>query len=145
MVVSSTSIRSCIRAATLEKTYDKSAASINRFVGIVLIATSAAAFGTLSIFGRYAYADGLDTATLLFLRFTFATVLIASLLLIRGEPLPRGRTLGWLIGMGAIGYVAQSFCFLAAIKYASAGLVAILLYLYPTFVTILSVIFLKVK
>jgi len=34
---------------------------------------------------------------------------------------------------------------LSAIKYASAGLVALLLYLYPTFVAILSVIFLKRK
>jgi drug/metabolite transporter (DMT)-like permease len=48
-----------------------------------------------------------------------------------------------LIGMGAIGYVGQSFCFLTATRYASAGLVALLLYLYPTFVAILSVIFLK--
>jgi hypothetical protein len=31
------------------------------------------------------------------------------------------------------------------IRFASAGLVALLLYLYPTFVTILSVIFLKSK
>ena len=59
--------------------------------------------------------------------------------------MPRGKTLALLIGMGAIGYVGQSFCFLTATQYASAGLVALLLYLYPTFVAILSVIFLKEK
>ena len=47
--------------------------------------------------------------------------------------------------MGSLGYVGQSFCYLTAIKYASAGLVALLLYLYPTFVAILSAIFLKAK
>ena len=50
-----------------------------------------------------------------------------------------------LIGMGALGYVGQSFCYLTATQYASAGLVALLLYLYPIFVAILSVIFLKEK
>ena len=45
-----------------------------------------------------------------------------------------------MIGMGAIGYVGQAFCYLSAVKYASPGLVALLLYLYPVFVTILSVI-----
>jgi drug/metabolite transporter (DMT)-like permease len=47
--------------------------------------------------------------------------------------------------MGALGYVGQSFSYLTAIKYASAGLVALLLYLYPTFVFILSVFVLHEK
>jgi drug/metabolite transporter (DMT)-like permease len=47
--------------------------------------------------------------------------------------------------MGALGYVGQSFSYLSAIKYASAGLVALLLYLYPMFVFILSVIVLREK
>jgi drug/metabolite transporter (DMT)-like permease len=42
--------------------------------------------------------------------------------------------------MGALGYVGQSFSYLSAIKYASAGLVALLLYLYPMFVFILSML-----
>jgi drug/metabolite transporter (DMT)-like permease len=42
--------------------------------------------------------------------------------------------------MGAIGYVGQAFCYLAALNYASSGLVALLLYLYPAFVTVLSVV-----
>jgi drug/metabolite transporter (DMT)-like permease len=116
---------------------------MNRALGITYIIISAASFGTLAIFGRYAYAAGLDTFTLLFLRFTFAALIMAGLLLVKREGLPRGRPLGLLIGMGAIGYVGQSFCYLTATQYASAGLVALLLYLYPTFVAILSVIFLK--
>jgi drug/metabolite transporter (DMT)-like permease len=118
---------------------------MNRILGVILIIISAASFGTLAIFGRYAYAAGLDTFTLLFLRFTFAAILMAALLAFRREPLPRWRTLAWLVGMGAIGYVGQSFSYLSAIKYASAGLVALLLYLYPSFVAILSAVFLKEK
>jgi drug/metabolite transporter (DMT)-like permease len=116
---------------------------MQRLTGILLIAISAASFGTLAIFGRLLYADGLDTFTMLFLRFSFAAVTMTFLLLLRREPLPRGNILLQLIGMGALGYAGQAFSFLSAIKYASAGLVALLLYLYPMFVFILSVIVLR--
>ena len=115
---------------------------MKRLTGALLVILSAAAFGTLAIFGRYAYADGMDTFTLLALRFSCAALIMALLLAWRREPWPRGTTLARLIGMGALGYVGQSFCYLTATQYASAGLVALLLYLYPVFVAILSAIFL---
>jgi drug/metabolite transporter (DMT)-like permease len=113
---------------------------MKRLTGILLIAISAASFGTLAIFGRYAYTDGMDTFTVLFLRFTISASIMTIILLLRKEPFPRGLILLQLIGMGALGYVGQSFMYLTAINYASAGLVALLLYLYPCFVMILSAI-----
>ncbi len=113
---------------------------MKRIIGIALIIISAASFGTLAIFGRYAFADGIDTFTLLFLRFTISAILMGSLLFSRHESLPKGKTLLQLIGMGALGYVGQSFSYLTAIRYASAGLVALLLYLYPVFVALLSIL-----
>jgi drug/metabolite transporter (DMT)-like permease len=118
---------------------------MKQLTGILLIAISAASFGTLAIFGRFLYTDGLDTFTMLFLRFGFAALLMAIILWVRKEKFPRGKILLQLIGMGALGYVGQSFSYLSAIKYASAGLVALLLYLYPMFVFILSVIVLREK
>ena len=118
---------------------------MKRLTGILLIAISAASFGTLAIFGRFLYADGMDTFTMLFLRFGISASIMTFILILRKEPFPRGRVLALLIGMGALGYVGQSFSYLSAIKYASAGLVALLLYLYPMFVFILSVIFLREK
>lgn len=118
---------------------------MRRLTGILFIVISAASFGTLAIFGRLLYADGLDTFTLLFLRFSFAACVMALLLLLRKETFPHGRVLLQLIGMGALGYAGQAFSFLSAIKYASAGLVALLLYLYPMFVFVLSVIVLREK
>ena len=118
---------------------------MKRLTGILLIAISAASFGTLAIFGRFLYADGMDTFTMLFLRFGISASIMTFILILRHEPFPRGRVLALLIGMGALGYVGQSFSYLSAIKYASAGLVALLLYLYPMFVFILSVIFLREK
>jgi len=118
---------------------------MNKIIGILLIALSAASFGTLAIFGHYVYADRMDTFTVLFLRFGVSASIMTVILLLRKESFPRGRILGQLIGMGALGYVGQSFMYLTAINYASAGLVALLLYLYPFFVAILSTIFLHEK
>lgn len=118
---------------------------MKRFTGILLIAVSATGFGTLAIFGRFLYAAGLDTLTLLFFRFAFSASILTVILILRREPFPRGRVLAQLIGMGALGYAGQAFTYLSAIKYASAGLVALLLYLYPMIVFILSAIFLREK
>jgi drug/metabolite transporter (DMT)-like permease len=118
---------------------------MKQLTGILLIAISAASFGTLAIFGRFLYAEGLDTFTMLFLRFGLAAILMLVILLARREKFPRGKILLPLIGMGALGYVGQSFSYLTAINFASAGLVALLLYLYPTFVFILSVVVFREK
>lgn len=119
--------------------------TLDRLSGIALVVLSAAAFGTLGILGRYAYADGLDTTTILFFRFALAAVALAVYQVARRQPLPRGLTLLQLVGMGALGYVGQAFCYLTALKYASPGLVALLLYLYPVFVVILSALWLNVR
>jgi drug/metabolite transporter (DMT)-like permease len=116
---------------------------MKQLTGILLIGLSAASFGTLAIFGRLLYAQGMDTFTILFLRFGLAALLMTIILVARREAFPRGKILLQLIGMGALGYVGQSFSYLTAIKYASAGLVALLLYLYPMFVFVLSVIVLR--
>jgi drug/metabolite transporter (DMT)-like permease len=118
---------------------------MNRLTGILFIAISAASFGTLAIFGRYAYADGMDIFTVLFLRFGLSASFMTLVLILSREPFPRGKILAQLIGMGALGYVGQSFLYMTAINYASAGLVALLLYLYPFFVAVLSMTFLKEK
>ncbi len=118
---------------------------MNRIIGIILTSISAAAFASLFVFGRYAYSDGMDIYTFLVFRFGISAVMMGLILFIRKESFPKGKTLLMLIGMGAIGYVGQSFSYLTAIRYASAGLVALLLYLYPIFVAILSSIFLHEK
>ena len=118
---------------------------MKRLIGILLIGISAASFGTLAIFGRYAYADGMDIFTVLFLRFGVSALFMILILLLRREHFPDRRILAQLIGMGALGYVGQSFLYMTAIKYASTGLVALLLYLYPMFVFILSVLILQEK
>lgn len=115
---------------------------MNRLIGVGLVGVSSAAFGTLAIFGRFAYDDGLDVFTIMFFRFTLAAVLMGGVLAVRREPLPPRAAVVRLVGMGAVGYVGQAFSYLTALQYASAGLVALLLYLYPVFVAGLSAVFL---
>ncbi len=103
---------------------------MQRLTGILLIIISAASFGTLAIFGRLLYADGLDTFTLLFLRFSFAAVIMALILFLGREAFPHGKVLLQLIGMGALGYAGQAFSFLSAILGGGLILVAVILLTY---------------
>ena len=114
----------------------------SRALGAGLVALSAASFGAMAIFARLAMVEGVDVPTMLFLRFTVAGGLLAAFMVMSGRSWPTGRNLWVLILMGAVGYVGQSFCFFSALGHASAGLVALLLYLYPFIVTVLSMLFL---
>ncbi|MBL8096629.1 MAG: DMT family transporter [Anaerolineales bacterium] len=116
---------------------------MSRPQGYAAVVASAIGFATLALFGRWAAADGVNTNSLLFLRFGTAAVVMFAICFARRERLPRARALWPLIGMGAIGYVGQATCYLTALQYASAGLVALLLYLYPVLVAVLSVLFLR--
>ncbi|ATE62504.1 DMT family transporter [Thauera sinica] len=114
-----------------------------RVFGAILVAVSAVSFGAMAIFARYAYADGADVIAVLFLRFAIAATLMGAYMLAARRRWPRGRNLAILAAMGGVGYVGQSFAFFSALNHASAGLVALLLYLYPFLVTMLGAIFLR--
>ena len=107
-------------------------------MGQLLCIASALCFGAMAILGRFAAASGVDVATLLLLRFTIAGAVLWALLAIRRERLPAGRDLAVLVGMGAIGYAGQAFSYFSALEHASAGLVALLLYLHPVIVAVLA-------
>ena len=97
----------------------------------------------MAIFARFAYAGGADVLGVLLARFAIAGSVLALLMLATRRPWPRGRALAVAIGMGAVGYVGQAVCYFAALNHASAGLVALLLYAYPTLVCILAAVFLR--
>jgi drug/metabolite transporter (DMT)-like permease len=116
--------------------------NLTPFSGIAWIAVSACAFGAMAIFARFAYASGANVTGVLAARFAIAGLLLAAVMVVTKRPWPRGRPLAVAIGMGAIGYVGQAACFFTALNHASAGLVALLLYAYPTLVVLLSAAFL---
>ncbi|WP_186407710.1 DMT family transporter [Candidatus Accumulibacter aalborgensis] len=111
-----------------------------RLIGFVCIVASATGFGAMPIFAKLAYAEGVDLPSMLFLRFALAGLLMAVVMTARAMPWPRGSNLLALVAMGGIGYLGESFCYFAALQYATAGLTALLLYLYPAIVTVLTAI-----
>ncbi len=111
--------------------------------GIGLIFISAASFGAMAIFGKFAYASGISTHSLLFFRFLIAAMVMTPIALLQKKKFPHGKDLIILMAMGLIGYAGVSFCYFTALNHISPGLLAILLYLYPVMVAILSFFFLK--
>ncbi|MFB1484533.1 DMT family transporter [Corallococcus sp. RDP092CA] len=110
-----------------------------RTAGFLLVALSGASFGALGLFARLAYAAGTDMPTLLFLRFTLAGLVLAGVMVAKGGTWPRGRVLGGLVLLGALGYFTEGSAYFIALQHASAGLVALLLYLFPALVAIIQV------
>lgn len=111
--------------------------------GVALIVASALAFGAMAIFARIAYASGIDTPTLLALRFGIAAAVLAAVSRLRGVPMPGGRDVALLALLGAVGYAGQAWTFFTALTMAPAAVVALLLYLYPALVAVLAAMFLR--
>lgn len=114
-----------------------------RVFGILAVVLSAVGFGAMAIFARFAYLSGAEVVAVLFLRFLFAGLLLTVLMVATRRRWPSRQSVMILAGMGGVGYVAQSYSFFAALQHASAGLVSLLLYLYPVLVTVLGAVFLK--
>lgn len=117
-------------------------------MGPALCLLSAACFGALPIFGKFAYAAGVTPATLLLVRFALAAVLLAALLL--GRPGLRRTTDGPVrlttglvltgLGLGAVGYATQAGLYFAALRRMDASPLSLILYTYPLLVTVAAVL-----
>src|SRR4030065_1855524 len=85
--------------------------TMHYLIGVFLILISGSSFGTLAIFARLAYEDGVTPITLLFLRFGIASLCMLLVMSVKGTPLPRGWILLGLAFMGGIGYVGQGLSY----------------------------------
>ncbi len=115
---------------------------MSHLLGICLILISAASFGAMAIFAKFAYSTGIPIHSLLFYRFSIALIIMLPIAVLQKRQFPRGVDFFILVGMGSIGYAGQSYCFFSAINLIPTALAAILLYLYPVFVAVLSIFFL---
>jgi drug/metabolite transporter (DMT)-like permease len=111
--------------------------------GILLCLASAASFGAMAVFGKLAYEQGATLGTLLALRFLMAAALFWALVAVSGRlrslrALPRRDVLAAL-ALGAVGYSAQAGAFFAALRRLDASLLSLLLYTFPTMVTVAAI------
>ncbi|MDX1809866.1 MAG: DMT family transporter [Sulfurospirillaceae bacterium] len=116
-----------------------------KYTGFLLVFISAASFGFMPVFASFAYKNHVSVPVLLLFRFLIAAVFLNIYVLAKGHKYPRGKTLVTLILMGGIGYATQSFLYFSALTFISASLTAILLYLYPSIVLVLSAFLLKTR
>lgn len=104
-------------------------------MGALLCLLSAACFGAMAIFGKYAYDAHVGLGDLLLLRFAIAAALL--LVVARATGALRGlsrRSIAAGLAMGGIGYATQSGLFFGALQRMDASLLALVLYAYPVLV-----------
>ncbi|MBT3336759.1 MAG: DMT family transporter [Anaerolineae bacterium] len=116
---------------------------MQKIQGALLIIISSIAFGTMAVLAPLAYKAGATPITLLFLRFLIAGIIMVGWMLVARIPFPRGKTLLGLILIGGIWYVAQTLAYFTALSMTAAGLVGLLLYLYPAVVALIGAIAFK--
>ena len=111
-------------------------------IGVVLILAAACLFGSGPFFARIAYDAGMTPLPLLTWRYVFATIVgwlfvSASLNGRRSLLALTPRTLAILVFLGIL-YVGNAGGYTAALQTTPASLVAIIVYLYPAMVAVMS-------
>ena len=109
--------------------------------GVVLTAGSAAFFGSLAIYGKFAERMHIPLAELLALRFGVAAVVLWALAAWRRERLRLDRRAAGLAVMGLL-YVGQAATYFSSLRTVPAAVTSILLYLYPVIVVLMAATFL---
>ncbi len=114
--------------------------------GELLVFLSAMGFATMGVLGKMAYSHGLNTTTLLFLRFFIAAIILFSASLFFKKSLKMSKK-DILIAFvfGCIGYNLVSFCYFYSLNFIPASLTAVIFFTYPIYVTIFSFILFKEK
>ena len=118
-----------------------------QLTGTAMVLASAITFGTLAIFAKLGYAQGLGAEQELAFRFLLASIGMVTLAVLLGQnPLRLERTrLLILFAMGAIGYCAQSLTYFIALRTLPASLVVLIAYIYPSLVVLAGWLFLHRK
>ena len=114
-------------------------------MGQFFVILSALGFSTLGVFGKMAYEAGFTRDQMLFWRFLFASPLMIGIL-IASRSRPRdARSFFKAILLGIIGIGVEASLYFLTLEHVGAALTGVFLYLYPTFVALLSFLFLREK
>ena len=109
-----------------------------------MVVVSAVSFGTLSIFAKLAYGNGLGTEQLLAFRFGLAAIGMWALAFAVGQnPLRLNRRQATnLVAVGAVLYTLQAMTYFIALRTLPASLCVLIVYMYPSLVVIAAWLFL---
>jgi drug/metabolite transporter (DMT)-like permease len=113
-----------------------------RLVGVALVLLSACAFGSGALFGKPAYATGIDWVILSAWRFLFGAA--ASWIWVgisaerrAGLASLDGRAIAVALGLGLL-YLGNSGAYYAGLETVDASLAALIVYVYPALVAVLT-------
>jgi len=110
--------------------------------GYLLVLISAICYGLQPFFAHFAYNDGASPTGLLLARFSVAALVLLLWLKAKGVPLPRPKVFfqSALIG---IGYAGAALGYYSASHSTSVSLAVILMFSFPAFVTLYSILVLR--
>jgi drug/metabolite transporter (DMT)-like permease len=114
-----------------------------RLLGVALAVASACGYGSGALFAKSVYGAGIDWLALLFWRFLIGGALVWTWTLLFPDnraalrALSLRRTLA-LLGLGAF-FVMNASTYYASLQYVSASLAALIVYIYPALVAVLSI------
>jgi drug/metabolite transporter, DME family len=123
-----------------------SAVSRDQIVGFLAVGTAASIWGTLGLFAKILYAEGVSFEALVAVRASIGwAAILLFVLLTRGAGSLRvaRRDLLFLIPLGIVGIGAFYLLYFFTVRESTVGTAAILLYSSPAFVALLALIFLK--
>lgn len=114
----------------------------NRRVGYALALSSAAAFGTLAVSGRFAYNDGVDVAGLMALRFGFAAAGFWLVAMVRKPTFPPLAVSLRIAALGALVLAVEVTFFFMGLKAEgmTAGLAETVFFIYPAWVVFITAV-----
>ena len=125
-----------------------------QLVGALLVFVSGIAFSTKAVLVKLAYRHGADSVSLLALRFGFSAPFFAfgafggrlSPRLGNPSPPPLERSdMLAIVGLGVLGYYAASLTDFVGLRYISAGLERLILFIYPTLVVVIETWLFKIR
>ncbi len=118
----------------------------NRAIGVILAVLGAGLFSLKGVVIKLAFAEGIGVSQLLTLRMGFALpvyLVIGVVAFMRTKQKPAVRYFLAAGGLGLMSYYLSSWMNFEGLRYVSAQLERLILYIYPTIVALLAWIFLK--
>ena len=110
-------------------------------IGLLCAGLAAVGFSGKAILVKLAYRHGVDAETLLALRMAFSLPFFVAMIWMsahqRADRLT-WRDAAWLFGLGLFGYYLASYLDFLGLRYISAALERLILFIYPTLVVLLS-------
>lgn len=117
----------------------------NKAKGVLYAMVAAATYGMIPMFALPLYSNGLNPDSVLFFRYLFAIVILATMIKLRGRDFGLKRNeIVPLIAMGGV-MSLSSLTLFASYQYMDGGIASTILFVYPVLVAVIMSLFFKEK